>query len=91
MTPDVNASPPPGPRRRWPGWIGTVVWYATRVAVTLIRFGWYVFLAAMIAVFALATYWMLDWWNVPILIVLGFATFVLLRNRWRMRRARQGT
>jgi hypothetical protein len=37
------------------------------------------------------TFWMLDWWNVPILIVFGFATFVLLRNRWRRRRARLGT
>jgi len=87
----VNASPQSGPGRRWFGWIGTLVWYVVRAAVTLIRIGWLVYLwtilvAAAIGLAILVFYegW---WWLGLILVAFGYATFVLLRNRRRRRRA----
>jgi hypothetical protein len=91
----VNASPPYGPGRRWPGWIATFLWYAVRTAVTLIRIGWWVFLAAFLltAAIGLAILVFHDgwWWLGLIVAAVGYATLVLLRNRRRRRRARLGT
>jgi hypothetical protein len=37
----------------------------------------------LVVVGALMLYGMLEWWNVPILLVFLFAVFVLFRNRLR--------
>jgi hypothetical protein len=52
--------------------------------VDLIRVAWLLFVAALIAVGIVALTQMLTvawWWMAPILVVLGFAAFVLYRNR----------
>ena len=91
----MNASPQSGPGRRLLGWIGALVWYAVRAAVTLIRIGWLVFLwttlltaAIVLGVLVFYEGW---WWLGLILVAFGYATFILLRNRRRRRRARLGT
>jgi hypothetical protein len=43
----------------------------------------FLFLAALVVVGVLILYGMLEWWNVPILSVFGFCTYVLFRNRRR--------
>jgi hypothetical protein len=45
--------------------------------------GVFLFLAALVVVGVLILYGMLEWWNVPILSVFGFCTYVLFRNRRR--------
>jgi hypothetical protein len=70
------------------------VWYAVRAAVTLIRIGWWVYLAAILVTMAIVLVALVFlegwWWLGLILVAFGYATFVLLRNR-RRRRAGLGT
>jgi hypothetical protein len=49
----------------------------------LIVWLWRLFILAMIVWVGIALYLSFRWWMVPILIVFGFAVFVLFRNRWR--------
>jgi hypothetical protein len=77
------------------GWIGALVWYAVRAAVTLIRIGWLVYLWTILltAVIVLGVRVFLEgwWWLGLTLAAFGYATFVLLGNRRRMTRPRLGT
>jgi hypothetical protein len=51
--------------------------------VHLVRWAWRLFLAAVAIWGVIALYLAFRWWMVPILLVFGFAVFVLFRNRAR--------
>jgi Flp pilus assembly protein TadB len=56
----------------------------------LIRWLWALFVIALIVTGIIALYQMLDvawWYEVPILLVFGYCTYVLFRNRRRRQRA----
>jgi hypothetical protein len=58
--------------------------------VHLIRWLWGLFVIALIVFGIIALYLMLDvawWYEVPILLVFGYCTYVLFRNRRRRQRA----
>jgi hypothetical protein len=54
--------------------------------VHLIRWAWRLFLLLVVIWGAIALYLAFRWWMVPILLVFGFCTYVLFRNRWRRAR-----